>query len=372
MSKKGENIYYRKDGRWEGRYIKGRKPDGSPKFGFVYGKQYGDVKKRLTLIKAELYQEPDTTASVIYGNGSLQSFADYWLDALIRPHVRPETYAGYRRNLDKHICAYLGKMNLTDIRQCHIQKLIDELQKKLASTTLHGVCRILKSLLTSACDEGLIIQNPYRNIHLPKAKNRAPRVLTQTEQRKLEKAIICNNEPEYLLCLYMGLRVGELCALQWKDIDFESGILHIRHSIQRIPEESNKGSTRLVIGAPKSESSFRDIPLPGFLSEILFKKLKEENGKADEFLFKGTRADYRDPRTMQQRISRLCQRLELEGVHMHTLRHTFATRCLEKGVRYEVLCEFLGHSSPQITLKYYAHCTPETKRKSMNRLTEME
>lgn len=372
MSKKGENIYYRKDGRWEGRYIKGRKPDGRPKFGFVYGRQYSDVKKRLTLIKAELYQGADITVPVMYGNGSLQSWADYWLDVIIRPHVRPETYAGYCRNLDKHICAYLGEMKLMEIRQYHIQKLVDELQKKLAATTLHGVCRILKSLLTAACEEGLIVQNPYRNIRLPRAKNRAPRVLTQTEQKKLEKEIICNNEPEYLLCLYMGLRVGELCALQWKDIDFESQILHIRHSIQRVPEEGNKGGTKLVLGAPKSESSVRDIPVPGFLSEILLKKFEDEKGKADEFIFKGTRADYRDPRTMQQKISRLCQRLELEDVHMHTLRHTFATRCLEKGIRYEVLCEFLGHSSPQITLKYYAHCTPQTKRMSIDRLAEVE
>ncbi|MEZ3435183.1 MAG: site-specific integrase [Lachnospiraceae bacterium] len=372
MSRKGENIYYRKDGRWEGRYIKGRKPDGRPQFGFIYGKQYGDVKKRLTLIKAELYQDSGITAPAIYGNGSLESWADYWLETHVRPHVRPETYAGYRRNLDNHICAYLGKMRLTDISQRHIQNLANGLRDKMAATTLHGICRILKSLLTSACDEGLIMQNPYRNIRLPKAKNRPPRVLTQVEQKKLETAILYNNEPEYLLCLYMGLRVGELCALRWKDIDFESNILHIRHSVQRIPGEENRSRTRLVLGIPKSDASVRDIPLPRFLSEILYKKLREEEGKPDEFLFKGTKAGYRDPRTMQQKLCGLCRKLEIEDVHMHTLRHTFATRCLEKGIRYEVLCEFLGHSSPQITLKYYAHCTPETKRTSINRLAEME
>lgn len=370
MSRKGENIYYRKDGRWEGRYIKGRKPDGSPKFGFVYGKQYGDVKKKLTLIKAELYQENGAVVPVIHGDGSLHDWADYWLEVIVRPHVRPETYAGYRRNLDKHIYAYLGEIDMRSIQTWHIQRMINELQGNMAATTLHGICRLLKSILNTAYDRGLLASNPYRNIRLPKARNRPPRVLTRTEQKKLEREIISNKNIEYLLCLYMGLRVGELCALRWEDIDLEENILHVRHSIQRIPKEENPHSTRLVLGVPKSEASVRDIPLPDFLSQMLSERQNAEKGKPGEFLFKGTKEEYSDPRTMQQRIGRLCKKLEISGVHMHTLRHTFATRCLEKGIRYEVLCEFLGHSSPQITLRHYAHCTPETKRMSMERLTE--
>lgn len=368
MSRKGENIYHRKDGRWEGRYIKGRKPDGTPRFGFIYGKQYNEVKKKLVIIKSELYHKSEDL-SVMYGSIKLCDWADYWMESIVRPHVRSETYAGYRRNLANHIYPHIGEMEIADISQQYIQYLADLLSETLASSTLHGICRLLKSMFASACEKGILRCSPYQNIRLPKARCRTPRVLTQLEQKKLEQEIFSNNEPEYLLCLYMGLRVGELCALRWEDVDFENGILHIRHAIHRVPLETEISSTKLVLGVPKSECSIRDIPLPSFLSAILMKKKVLEEGDPKDFLFKGTKTDCRDPRTMQQKISRLCNKLNLIGVHMHTLRHTFATRCLEKGIQYEVLSEFLGHSSPQITLRYYAHCTPETKRLNIERIT---
>lgn len=367
MSRKGENIYHRKDGRWEGRYIKGRRPDGTPKFGSIYGRQYSEVKKKLVMVKGELYKDSEDLP-VICGSGKVKDWADYWIEVIIRPRVRPETYAGYRRNLDNHICMYIGDLDIRSITQQHVQQLMDKLQENLAATTIHGICRLLKSLFASACEKGLIHYNPCYCIRLPKAKSRPPRVLTQNEQKKLEKEIFINNEPEYLLCLYMGLRVGELCALRWEDVDFENSILHIRNAVHRIPQNMEIGSTKLVIGEPKSESSVRDIPIPVFLSEILMNKRSAERCSSNDFLFKGTKTACRDPRTMQQKIRRLCRKLELKGVHMHTLRHTFATRCLEKGIRYEVLSEFLGHASPQITLRHYAHCTLETKRLSIERI----
>lgn len=368
MPRKGENIYHRKDGRWEGRYIKGRKPDGTPRFGFIYGKQYSEVKKRLIVIKSELYRKPDCLP-IAYGSIKLCDWADYWLEGEIRPHVRPETYAGYRRNLDNHICPHMGGMAIADITPLQVQHLADSLSKTLAPSTLHGICRLLKSMFGAAAEKGLLRCTPYQNIKLPKSRCRSPRVLTQTEQRKLEEEIFSNNEPEYLLCLYMGLRVGELCALRWEDVDFENGILHIRHAVHRIPLGTEMSSTKLVLGVPKSEFSVRDIPLPAFLSAILMEKKIAEKGAPKDFLFKGTKTECRDPRTMQQKIARLCKKLDLIGVHMHTLRHTFATRCLENGIQYEVLSEFLGHSSPQITLRHYAHCTPETKRLNIERIT---
>ena len=221
MPRKGENIYHRKDGRWEGRYIKGRKPDGRPRFGFIYGKQYSEVKKRLIVIKSELYRKPDCLP-IAYGSIKLCDWADYWLEAEIRPHVRPETYAGYRRNLDNHICPHMGGMAIADITPLQVQHLADSLSETLAPSTLHGICRLLKSMFGAAAEKGLLRCTPYQNIRLPKSRCKSPRVLTQTEQRKLEEEIFSNNEPEYLLCLYMGLRVGELCALRWEDVDFEN------------------------------------------------------------------------------------------------------------------------------------------------------
>lgn len=336
MPRKGENIYHRKDGCWEGRYIKGRKPDGTPRFGFIYGKQYGEVKKKLIAIKYELYHD-SKNLPVVYGNGNLCDWADYWLETIIRPRVRVKTYAGYRCCLDKHICFYLGEMGIADIRPQHIQNFADTLGEKLAPSTLHGICRLLKSMFAAACEKELISRTPFQNTRLPKDRCKTPRVLTQAEQKTLEKEIFSTNQTEYLLCLYMGLRVGELCALRWEDVDFENGFLHVRHAVHRVPLGIGINGTELVLGAPKSDSSVRDIPLPSFLSVILREKKAGEKGLPKDFLFKGTKTEYRDPRTMQQKIAKLCQKLNLSGVHMHTLRHTFATRCLEKGIQYEVL-----------------------------------
>lgn len=363
MARKGENIYLRKDGRWEGRYIKGRKMNGKAIFCSIYGKQYGEVKKKLILIKAQLCQE--TPAVKTYGDGTLREWGDFWLEAMARPHIKQSTWEGYGRILKNHIYPGLGDVKLTELSREKIQELVNRLQNTMAPSTLQGVCRLLKTLLQAAAAAKLIVQNPYWEIRTPKARKTPPRVLTKKEQILLEKKIDETQELEYLLCLYTGLRVGELCALKWEDVDFENESIQIRHSVQRVTAEGGGKKTKLVLNTPKTESSLREIPLPGFLLNCLREKSGRANPESREFLFPGRGGSCRDPRTMQQRLGRIMRELEIPGVHMHTLRHTFATRCLEQNMGIEILSELLGHSSPQITLKYYAHCTREKKRQSM-------
>lgn len=366
MSKKGENIYLRKDGRWEGRYIEGRRPDGRPKFVSIYGKQYAEVKRKLILIKSELYQQGPEL--IICGNGSFRDWVEYWLEMMIRPHIKLSTYAGYRRNIERHLYPYLEKSTLKKIRPEDIQYMIDQLQGALAASTLRGICRLLQSILQAAWRKGLISSNPYRDIRTPKVPKMVPRVLTMQEQKKLEKHLLQEENVEYLLSLYTGLRVGEICGLCWKDIDLENQLLYVRKTVQRVSFFDGARKTALISGSPKSQTSAREIPLPAFLVQILRRKKAKARCSESSPLFPGRSKEYRDPRVMQKKISSVCQSLGIHGIHMHTLRHTFATRCLEKGIGYEVLCELLGHSSPQITLRYYAHCTPQTKRESVERL----
>ncbi len=368
MSRKGENIYLRKDGRWEGRYIKGRKVDGKPIFGSIYGRQYAEVKKRLVLIKAELYQSE--TSILIFGSGTLKDWTEFWLENVMRPHLKPGTYAGYQRNIQKHILPSLGPMLLRKMAQGDIQNFANRLVHTMASSTLQGICRLLKAILTSAWHKGLIDKNPYYEIKFPKSPPRTPRVLTKTEQKKIEHSIKNSQELEYLLCLYTGIRVGELAALRWEDIDFENRLLHIRHSVQRIPSSNGNTKTRLFLGTPKSEHSLRDIPIPIFLMPYLEnRKNSAAFPSASPFVFANKQGGYKDPRTFQRRISQLCKNLGILGVHMHTLRHSFAVRCLEHHIRYEILAELLGHASAQITIRHYVHCTEEDKRRSMDLLS---
>ena len=130
MARKGENIYLRKDGRWEGRYIKGRDLNGKAKYRSIYGKRYNEVKRKLILIKSTLCQED--ILPCIHGNGSFEDWAEYWLEVLTRPYVKLETYAGYRRSLNNHVYPVLGRINISDITPQHIQDLAAVLQEKLA------------------------------------------------------------------------------------------------------------------------------------------------------------------------------------------------------------------------------------------------
>lgn len=227
MARRGENIYYRKDQRWEGRYIVGRKMDGTPKFKSIYGHSYKEVKKRLIQLKSEYLASRQYGAALVCGNGTLSDWMGYWLDKIEKPYIKETTYQLYRRNIDNHLRPYLGELPLTEISAKHIQKMVDDLRGKLAPSTLHSVCRQLKSIFSQAVKNQLLPTSPYIGIRLPKCWKKQTKVLSTPEQIRLERTAMENGHLEYLLCLYTGLRLGELCALQYKDIDFVSNTLTV-------------------------------------------------------------------------------------------------------------------------------------------------
>lgn len=366
MARRGENIYHRKDGRWEGRYIVGRRLDGKPKFRSIYGKSYGEVKRALVALKSKALAAQDQPAMLVYGDGSLSDWMSYWLDVTEKPYIRETTYLLYRRSIEKHLVPWLGGYPLGELSPAHIQAMVDELRNTMASSTLHGLCRLLKSILACAVKKRLIIESPFREIRMPKFRQRPPRVLTTAEQARLERAAMEAGNLEYLLCLYTGLRLGELCALRFEDIDFEANIMTVSHSVKRIAAKGESGATTcLVVGGAKTESSVREIPLPLFLSGMLRHRMEEQNAQNSDFIFAGRDGGAAEPRTVQKRFARLAGKTGIRGAHMHTLRHTFAMRCLERGMGYKALSEILGHSSSQMTIRHYDNCTMEKKQRVM-------
>ena len=362
MARRGENIYHRKDGRWEGRCIVGRKMDGKPKFRSIYGTSYSEVKRHLVLLKSEHMQRREQ-AVVIYGNGSFSDWLDYWLDVVEKPFVRSTTYTLYMRNINKHLRPWLGQYPLRELTSGHIQAMVQELQHTLAPSTVHGICRLLKAILDSALKNRLISVSPYQEIRMPKFRQKPPRVLTTAEQTRLEQAAVEAGGLEYLLCLYTGLRLGELCALRYEDIDFTSNLLRVSHSVKRVAVGS---ATKLIVGAPKTESSVREIPLPFFLLKMLSDRMQQAGAAGSAFIFPNSKGGAAEPRTVQKRFERLTKALGIRGAHMHTLRHTFAMRSLERGMGYKALSEILGHSSPDMTIKHYDNCTLEKKQQVMH------
>ena len=372
MSKRGENIYKRKDGRWEGRYIRGRSADGKAKYAYVYGKSYAETKQKLLDRRIAQAQNDDPPLSrAKYGDVLYR-----WI-AMSRTHIKESTYSRYIHLANTHILPYLGELPAdrltTQTIEKHISFLLNEgrIDKKggLAPKTVSDILALIKGSIDYANCSGCPI-----NCHLNRLTVKKPqidmRVLHVEEQRKLCKLLIQDINPAkfcMLLCMYTGIRIGEVCALKWENIDFSEGVLSIRKTLQRI-QTTEKGAcrkTRIVITEPKSKKAIRDIPLPGFVLEsaALLK------GTPDAYILTGCSDRYVEPRSLQYTFKKYTRACGLTDVNYHALRHTFATRCIELGFDVKTLSELLGHASVNITLNRYVHSSMDTKKKSMQRLT---
>lgn len=367
MARHGENIYKRKDGRYEGRYVTGKTSSGKTRFGYIYGYQYAEVKTALLLKKAE---QAKATATIVGGcTVSVAEWLTRWMEDEVLGSVKPSSYQTYTHLLTKHLLPSLGKLKLGSVTPAIIQAFVSDLENSsLACSTIKGVYRLLCAAMKSALEEGLILKNPCRKIRIRRAEQIEQRVLTQDEQRSIRKAALSHQDLPALLSLYTGMRLGEVCALKWKDIDWQKQTITIRRTAQRIAHGRNGitgTKTRLMIGTPKSLRSARIIPVPAF---VLAHLRELAQGKMNEEYVFGTSANAAEPRTIQRHFAILMKRLGIEGAHFHTLRHSYATRLVELGVDIKTISTLLGHVSTQMTLDYYAHSLPQQQRAAVRLL----
>ena len=366
MSRKGENIYKRKDGRWEGRYLKGYDADGKAKYGYVYAKSYRETRQKLI----ESRQIPMEIYTKDIRKLTFSQLATQWL-GYIKRNVKESSYTMYEGIVWKHLLIDLGEFKLSE--------------------------------LSNQVLEAYLLQN------------------------------VDSIKAGVLLCLYTGIRIGELCALKWKNIDLENEQIEIRTTMQRIrntegaspgklqaaektqtekmPAERSQtekilrekepmdemltgkiqmdklqreklqmgktqmtkftnGSingfpkTKIIITTPKTKSSIRNIPLPKKIVNVL---RMFQSGEDDYFLT-GSSIKYLEPRTIQYRFKKYLRDCHIPDTNFHTLRHTFATRCVELGFEIKSLSEILGHSNVNITLNRYVHSSMEMKRENMSKL----
>lgn len=358
MARRGENIYHRKDGRWEGRYWIGTQPDGRRIYKSVYGRRYADVRRELAIQRASLYlsQEKPRSGDVLF-----EECAACFLEFKVKHFVKETTLVGYRRLIVQHLVPEFGGMPLGALEPEDLQRYFSRLNGTPSHGTIGNIFSLLRTILWNAYADGKLTRQIWQNVRLPRASKPPVRVLNREEQTKVEKLAFEQGRFEFILCLYTGIRLGELCALQWEDVDLEGRRLIIRHGMQRI---STGGSSRVAMGTPKSASSRREIPLPSFLCGMLAEQ-RRQAGEGARFVIPGKDGKNCDMRTIQSRFKRLTVELGIDGAHIHTLRHTYATRCLENGMGVETLCALLGHSSPTVTLRYYAHSTPQQRALSV-------
>lgn len=358
MAKRGENIYKRKDGRYEGRYVKGRSENGHTQFGYIYGYQYAEVRNKLLIKKAELLQNSGTGQRM-----TLEAWMANWLEGEVQSRVKRSSYLTYTNLWRRHVRPALGGMLLDRISADEIRGMLAGLNAAgLSPATQRGALRLVRSALTSAQEEGHIRHNPCSRIRLCTPESAEQRVLNTREQERLRTACTAPGHTATLLGLYTGLRLGEVCALQWADVDWERKTITVRRTVQRM-KQANGAGTALSIGSPKTARSRRVIPVPDFLLGHLQAMRADSAGP---WIFAQGRAA--EPRTVQRRLLALTKQLGMEDVHFHTLRHTFATRLVEMGVDVKTVSVLLGHSSTRTTLDFYTHSHLEQQRMAVNRL----
>ena len=370
MSRRGENIYKRKDGRYEGRYVTGKTPDGKTRFGYVYGHQYTEVRKELLMKKAEYARSaPESNGDCKI---TLEKWMELWMENELLGSVKDSSYRTYENLIRKHLLPQLGQKPLMALTPGVIHVFVSNLEDDgLSYSTVKGTYRLLSAAMKHAQDEGLIRKNPCRKIKVRRSENEEQRVLTHEEYEKIRRSRQTIRDYPALLSLYTGMRLGEIWALRWMDVNWEKKTITIRRTVQRVAtgEDGAAGDkTALIIGTPKSSRSHRVIPVSDFVLEHL-RRMKGQRSDRD-YVFGTTEAA--EPRTIQRHFKRYMDELEIEGVHFHTLRHSFATRLLELGADIKTVSVLLGHSSAKTTLDYYAHSMVDQQRAAMNLLVEDE
>lgn len=367
MARKGENIYKRKDGRWEGRVLQA---DG--KFRYFYAKTYRDVRS-----KVRASREIIDNSNKKYTNRQLYAidlFQSWQEDT--RHRLKPSTCESYYYCLEGYVIPHFRLPENKHLSKDSVLRFVQAINenKRCSTSYRRKILSIFKTALRDISKKFPEYNPLIEIISFPKVKiSEEVSVFSIREQKTLQKAIQSSPDNRtfgVLICFYTGIRLGELCGLKWRDIDPDTGIMSISRTVTRIRNPEAYGSkTILWEGPPKSRTSVRKIPLPRFLLEQL-KDYRTASTNEECYVLSGKTVPF-DPRTYQRLYKGLLKKADIKERKFHAIRHTFATRALEMGVDIKTLSELLGHSNVSITLNIYAHSLIEQKMKAIEKFNEM-
>ncbi|MBQ8922222.1 MAG: site-specific integrase [Oscillospiraceae bacterium] len=356
MPRRGENLYKRRDGRWEGRYRCGTDLSGKAKYRSVYGKSYQEARQKLILLRTQPEQNHSS------GKQTVRELFREWL-AAIRNTVKASTFANYSMKIRKHLLPGLGALYYERLTPSAVQDFIAEKRcSGLSAKYVADIVTVLKSM-AKYMKRVHGYRSPLEYVDIPKVHKCEKKIYSKEQQSALSDYLLQNLNPTaagILLSMYAGLRIGEICGLKWQDIDFGSRTLTVRRTVQRICTEHG---TRLNTDTPKSVHSQRVIPVPVPILMLL----KRFACAGECYLLSGTE-HLVEPRTMQNRFRSVLKKAGLPSVNYHCLRHMFATNSLQAGCDIKTLSEILGHASVDTTLRAYVHSSMERKIECMNLL----
>ena len=358
------SLHLRKDGRWEGRYVVGYDDKGLPMTKNVLAKTKAECAAKLAQLRDTLKEPvPDQPKPGIL----LADWLDLWYQGYKKPNLRPNTQMSYERRIYQHITPALGKIQLDKLTTADIQEFYAALKKNgrllrtelygegLSDQTVRGIHTTLHAALDKAVEENLIFRNPSDGCQLPSAKPREMKVLTPEEiQRLLIQAREDGCYELLLLELATGLRRGEICAIQWNDLDLKTGALQVERQVHRVRGE-------LVVSPPKTKAGRRTVLLPAPVLHVM-KEYRKTIYSRWMFPSSVKEDSPMDPAAVRKRLQTVLERADCKRLRFHDLRHTFATASLEHGMDVKTLSTIIGHVSSSTTLNIYAHVTGDMQR----------
>lgn len=392
MSKKKANgegsITKRSDGRYMARYT------ANGKRHCIYGETHSEVREKLNQKLVEIargeFIEPTKE--------TVGKWMNEWLVTYALPSVKQSTYISYESYIRLHINPELGDIKLTALTLEQVQRFFNKKfagekgKKGLSPKSLKNIFNMFHEAINQAIVNQKMIRNPLLGVKLPKQQQAERRVLSADEQESLQTvARMAEELPAYgiIFALSTGVRLGELVALQWKDVNFNNHSIRVRRTAGRLKKVDENGqlveksegttATEIVIRTPKSLTSARIIPIFPELWADLMEYREKQNAVKDalgsdyhdgDYIFSTVDGRLYDPRTFEDLFKRKVALAKIEETNFHALRHTFATRALEAGMDIKVLSSILGHAQASTTLNLYGHALPDHKKVSMEKMSE--
>lgn len=364
--KNGEGtVRLRKDGRWEGRIVIGYDENGLPKTKNVLAKTKGECIEKLKALKSTI--TPDTPIK-LKADMPFGEWLDYWYEAYCKPNARSATQRTYEGYIRLYLHPRLGSIPLNKVTTSDIQQMCTWMMTEarmdqkngeggLSNSQVRNCYSLCDRVFEKAVAEKLIARNPTKGCKLPPDRPKEMKVLSRED---MQKVLIQAKEENYyelfLLEFATGLRLGELMALQWDDVDLVTGEL-------RINKQVNLVGSKLVISEPKTKAAVRTLILPPSVRKVLAEYKTRVNSR---WLFPSPKKEDLPiiPSAVSRRLHTLLEHAGCEQVRFHDLRHTFATNALAHGMDIKTLSTILGHVSSATTLNTYSHVTDEMRQRA--------
>lgn len=283
-------------------------------------------------------------------------------------YLKESTKAYYLFELQNYIFPELGKIEIEYLNEEVIQKTVYKWQtennkygKIIRKSTISNLVMLIKQIIKYAIKKNYLSSVDLKISYIPEVKENKNKVFTDEEQDMIIEAVEADLSFKsfgILLSLNTGIRIGELCALHWSDIDFRENIVTIHNTIQRVYERNQYPKTKIIIGSPKTSNSMRNIPLS--------KKLQDIISCLPDINFNGyiltNNFTFIEPRTFRRFYANFLAKHNIKFLNFHCLRHSFATRLIQNGADYKCVSELLGHNSINTTMNMYVHPNLVQKR----------